>query len=364
MVFPQGFDGTTLSLNIVLIPRNQNPFDPYPTGLPAPDDNAIPFADLKPQFEIKVVKGLDEWPMSNAAGIREPKPFAIAVDDAVNKKALLQGIANDLGTKINVTNSKDKAESVDDFKTHSVNKYLPESYRNSFNFISPRHKNAKTDDSYHCAVRNDTKKNDLWKNSDELSWGQVFGYILRQPLLAKACGMIYSAEINVAADPTMFEKGSYIYADIINDDYSRIQKELLEDSNGPFIKRYAARLPKLIVNETRPVFAPLLFPVMYRKAFDAVDPEPKGQWDKIFAELNEYNDGFAKIVHAQQPVSSNLLSEHQDGAHPVKDAGIRLAWDDEQILIWYIRQLEVNPEEAGKQSGCTTRRVWISHRCP
>src|SRR5215207_6365834 len=97
MVFPQGFDGTTLSLNIVLIPRNQNPFNPYATGLASPNDNAIPFADLKPQFEIKVVKGLDEWPLSNAAGARQPKPFTIVVQEAINKKALLQGIANDLG---------------------------------------------------------------------------------------------------------------------------------------------------------------------------------------------------------------------------------------------------------------------------
>ncbi|HZG24092.1 MAG TPA: hypothetical protein VEZ17_05900, partial [Chitinophagaceae bacterium] len=66
MVFPQGFDGTKLSLNIVLIPRNQNPFDPYLTGLPAPDNSATPFAELKPQFEIGIVKGLDEWPLSNA----------------------------------------------------------------------------------------------------------------------------------------------------------------------------------------------------------------------------------------------------------------------------------------------------------
>src|SRR4030095_16347472 len=115
----------------------------------------------------------------------------------------------------------------------------------------------------------------------------------------------------------------------INTDYASIQSQLLEDANGPFIKRYAARLPKLIVSTPRAVFAPLLFPVLYRKTTDAVDPEPKGEWDKIFQEVNEYNDGFAKIIHVAQPVSGNLLSETQDGFHPVKDLGIRLAWDDE-----------------------------------
>ncbi len=42
MVFPQGFDGTNLSLNIVLIPRNQDPFVTYATGLAAPNDAATP----------------------------------------------------------------------------------------------------------------------------------------------------------------------------------------------------------------------------------------------------------------------------------------------------------------------------------
>ena len=35
----------------------------------------------------------------------------------------------------------------------SVKKYLPDSYRKSFNFVAPRTPNAVTDDAYHCAVR-------------------------------------------------------------------------------------------------------------------------------------------------------------------------------------------------------------------
>lgn len=349
MVFPQGFDGKILSLNIVLIPRNQNPFEPYVTGLPAPDHSAIPFAELVPQFELGIVKGLDEWPMSNAtAASRKPVKIPLMVEEATNKLALLKAIADDFGVKINVDNTTDKAEPLiaEDI---SVHKYLPESYRDSFNFTTPRHKNATTGDGYHCAIKKDTKKKPGWGNNDDLSWGQIYAHILRQPMLARACGMIYRAQVSVEDNPALFAKGSYIYADIVSTEYAQIQSKLLEDADGPFVKRYAARLPKLVVGTQRPVFAPLLFPVLYRKLIDAVDPEPKGQWDKIFAELNEYNDGFAKIVHAAQPVSVNLLSERQDGAHPVKDAGIRLAWDDEQILIWYIRQLSQNPEDPGKR---------------
>ncbi len=287
--------------------------------------------------------------MSNAtAAGRVPVKVPVNVTAATNKKALLTAIANDLGAKINVDNTTDKAEAVIP-ESVSVRKYLPVSYRESFNFTTPRHPNARTDDSYHCAIRKDTKKKPGWANKDDMSWGQVFAHILRQPMLARACGMIYTAQVSVADNAALFEKGCYLYVDMVNADYVPIQNALLEDVDGPFVKRYAARIPKLIVNTPRPVFAPLLFPVLYRKAIDAVDPEPKGEWDKIFQELNEYNDGFAKIVHASQPVSSNLLSEQQDGAHPVKDAGIRLGWDDEQILIWYIRQLAQNPLEPGKR---------------
>ncbi len=346
MVFPQKFDGNTLALNIVLIPRNQDPFLPFPTTLPAPDDSAIAFADLVPEFELEIVRGLDEFPLSNAsAPTRIPVKKTISVDTAVNKKAILQAIATDFAGRINLTNS-DKANNIiaEDL---SVKKYLPETYRNAFNFTTPRHPNAVTDDSYHCALRKEATKKPNWQDTDDVSWGQLYANILRQPMLAKACGMIYSCEVSVADDPTLFEKGCYIYADIINADYASIQTQLLEDVDGPFIKRYAARMPKLIVAEARAVFAPLLFPVLYRKVADVVDPEPKGQWDKIFQEVNEYNDGFAKIIHATQPVSGNLLKEAQDGFHPVKDLGIRLAWDDEQILIWYVRQLSENPEEPG-----------------
>ena len=346
MVFPQGFDGNKMKLNIVLIPRNQDPFNSN-TGLPAPDHVATPFADLIPEFEIKIVKGLDQWPLSNSTNVGSvPETIPVNVTAAANKKTLLEAIGNEFGAKINLDNTTDKAET----QEITVNKYLPETYRGAFNFTTPRHKNAKTDDSYHCAIKEPAKKKPGWKNSDDMSWGQVFAHILRQPMLAKACGIIYSTEITISDNPEWYEKGSYIYVDLVNADYNDIQERLFEDADGPFVKRYAARLPKLVINEPRPVFAPLLFPVLYRQATSLVDPEPpKAPWDQIFAELNEYNDGFAKIVHAAQPVSSNLLSEQQDGVHPVNDLGFRLAWDDEQILIWYIRQLTHNPEDPGKR---------------
>lgn len=350
MVFPQGFDGTHLSLNIVLIPRNQDPFKVWPTGVPG-NENSTPFADLVPQFEVAIHKGLEEWPIGNVGTIVK---LPVTVDAAVSKKAALEGIATQLGAKINMDGSTaaktDKAPDTPLPENQSVQKYLPESYRTAFNFTNPRHPNAKLDDSYHCAVKKDTPKKDGWKNNDDLSWGQVFAHILRQPMLARTCGMIYSATIDLTTHADMLEKGGFISVNMVDAQTQAIQNALLEGTGGAFVKRYAARIPALTMGAGRPVFAPMLFPVLHKKTTDATDPlPPNAGWDKIFAELNEYNDGYAKIVHAGQQVSNNILSERQDGPAPQTDTGIRLAWDDEQIMIWYLRQLSANPMEAGKR---------------
>ena len=72
-------------------------------------------------------------------------------------------------------------------------------------------------------------------------------------------------------------------------------------------------------------------------------PSAPGNYDAAFLEAADYDDGFAKVVHGMQPVSQNLLAEDPDGFAPLTDIGIRLGWDDEQILIWQNRQLKADP---------------------
>jgi hypothetical protein len=103
------------------------------------------------------------------------------------------------------------------------------------------------------------------------------------------------------------------------------------------IKRYAARIPALSVK--RSLFAAVQFPVS--------DGPLPGNYDPIFIEAEDYDDGFAKIVHSMQPVSANLLLEPGDerqGLPPTRDFGIRLGWDDEQLLIWQNRQMTIDPD--------------------
>ena len=148
------------------------------------------------------------------------------------------------------------------------------------------------------------------------------------PFLAKELGMIYN---EITLEGSYFKKGGWLYVDFVqNTTYSQIPG---------ILKKYAARIPPLETGKTRNLFAAILLPI-------PLSSDVKTKFDTLSVEAAEYDDGFAKIVHAFQPVSTNLLLEDPDGSHPVKDVGLRLGWDDEQILIWYMRQLAADPDSA------------------
>ena len=59
--FPQGFDGNILKLNIVLLPRNQNPLTNAITLQP-PIPDAPPFATANILFTANVIDSLENFP--------------------------------------------------------------------------------------------------------------------------------------------------------------------------------------------------------------------------------------------------------------------------------------------------------------
>ena len=347
MTLPQQVDENgILSLNIVFIPRNINPLKEVNTNY-GTGNKAKAFVNVQPQFDIKVVNNPDEFPgkvPANEKVINPVSPFVYsgnmekiyttlrnAVDQ--NGKPKYFDIDESRSTDVN-PNSKHTAQKAETNRGLAIRKYLPLSYRNAFNFTAPRIKNAVTDNSYFCALR-DQKPPIPFVKDDKVSWGKVYAHLMRQPLMAKQAGLIYEAKIQLAADD--FENGGWLYVDIKpNTDYAQEQNNSLPDAQGPFIKRYAARIPILENNEARSLFAAVLFPVM------KTGESPVGNFDDLYIEASRFNEGFATIVHANQPVSGNLLREQQDGFHPQKEVGIRLGWEDEQILIWYLRQLAVD----------------------
>jgi hypothetical protein len=354
MALPQSIDAAgILSLNIVFIPRNINPLTDVNTIF-GTANKAKPFVKVQPQFEIKIVNDPNEFPGKVAASEKvldtiSPFEYSAVAEEIYktlrdakdeNGKAKYFDIDDTRSSDNPAVDAKHRAPKPALNRDNAIRKYLPLSYQSAFNFTSPRIKNAVTDDSYHCALRDQTPPV-VFVKDDKVSWGKVYAHLMRQPLMAKKAGLIYSTKIKLEAGD--LQKGGWIYVDIKNaaDYFKEQNKSLTTPGADPFIKRYGAKIPVLKKNEARNIFAAVLFPVM--KPGEA----PTGIYDDLYIEAARFTEGFATIVHANQPVSGNILKEEQDGFHPQKESGIRLGWEDEQILIWYLRQMAV--EENGTE---------------
>ncbi len=343
LAFPQGVDvAGKLSVNLVFLPRNISPLDDVQL---AGGGTAPPFAGVQPQFTIKVVNNPNEFPGKLTAAPNE----VVRPMDALVYSAQTAGIYQKLKDAkkpdgitpkyfdIDESRSADRpsglAHTAGDAlpKNMAVRKYLPVSYRQAFNFTAPRTPNAVTDDSYHCAIRDEKPDPTFVPGDGKVSWGKVYANLMRQPKIAKAAGLIYSTTVQL--DPGDLEQGGWIYADILAGDYSAEQAASELGADPTFIKKYAAKIPPLKAGESRSLFAAVMFPVVKAGA------NPDGIFDELFIEAARYADGFAGLAHSFQPKSHNLLIETADGFHPQKEMGIRLGWDDEQLLIWYLRQM-------------------------
>jgi len=334
LTFPQKLEGNTLSLNVLIIPRNIDPTKSLVTGLGGGVPDAPPFQSANLQLEAKVISDLSVFP----SDLVTSTPFALT---GVSIPAQAKDVFASLAAKFNISVTTDAAPPVD--SNHFIKKYLPLSYRNAFNFTNPRVPEAVIDDSYECAVRNG-KLNPAFVPSDPtaVSWGQVFAYLLRQPDLARSVGFIQSSTIIITNNT--FINGGWLYVDVAptSDFYTQAQAE------KSLIKKYAARIPALTISKDRDIFAALQFPVLFKEKPADPDPVPAGNFDQIFIEASEYDTGFAKIVHTYQPLNGNFMKEEEDPESlPRKDLGIRLGWDDEQLLIWQNRQMMEDPDKSG-----------------
>jgi hypothetical protein len=348
LTFPQFYDGAELGLNIVVLPRDQNPLaNAIEDDATIPD--APPFADAGLSFTASIFDSLTGFPHNHAP----IQGLALTTVAPANSRAIFEGLAAQLSiVNLGTTNRNidlaaipvEHKPSAARTRELTVKKYLPETYRQAFHFTAPRHANLVTDDSYHCAIRGGKPVPGFQRSGEFVSWGKVFAHLTRQPFLAEQAGLIYRTSLTIQA--AHFPNGGWLYVDLApGSDY----REQL-DADHTFIRRYAARIPRLVAAEPRHVFASILFPVLFKVNPGDADPPPPGtNYDQLFIAAAEYDDGFAKIVHCRQPTNRDLLEEKNDGAYPVKDVGVNLGWDDEEITDRYIRQLEIDP--AGGMDG-------------
>ena len=164
----------------------------------------------------------------------------------------------------------------------------------------------------------------LPKPAASIAWGQLISYILRQPALAQACGFVYRTSITI--DPALLADVSWISFAI---DASNAANPFVPDLATPdAIRSYAARLPALTAD--RKLFAAALFPVVAAPDSNLAEPDLEAQ---------TYDDGFAQVVHCNQPPTVDTSTGSTTGLAPGAEAGMQVGWDDEQVTIWLDRSV-------------------------
>ncbi|HKR85575.1 MAG TPA: hypothetical protein VJS37_15560, partial [Terriglobales bacterium] len=194
LAFPQHIDGDQLKINALLLPTQNllNSLTPFPSELNPGGSVDLPnFIAANFTLELKVLKGLSTYPFS-APGegvVVDTLPTGAAFPPDL--PALYEGLAAqfNIDTSVSGTTAGADAPRAD---SDGIRKYLPLSYRGAFNFTLPRTQFAKVDDSYHCAIQKSPRPDLTFKQSgDEVTWGRIIAFCLRQPLLAERMGLLY-----------------------------------------------------------------------------------------------------------------------------------------------------------------------------
>jgi hypothetical protein len=334
--FPQAWTDGVLSLRIVALPRG-TPMTSLMTGVPGLAD-APAFADGELQLDARVIPSLDKLP--------DPGDVTSTIDLGVGSPADRRPLYEVVEAQFVIDPALEAATKNPRRPGRQIKKLLTPSYTGAFAFAGPRTPYAVLGDEYACAMRRGCQ---LGKPagpppSDKTTWGRVLSQCLRQPLLAEQMGLLFSADVTVPAG--LFANGGWLFVGLgptsAYADHVAAQPDLLAV--------YAARIPALAAN--RALFAPVLFPVTATPL--------AGDYDEIFGEAAGYDDGFAKIVHcAQQTTGIPIGLESEQTAQgrapaPVRDSGVQLGWDDEQLLVWKNRQI-ADPATETRQSPMVVR---------
>jgi hypothetical protein len=313
--FPQSWNGTELELRILTAPFG-NPMQPWSIGLPA-------FADARLVLAARLIPGVEQLPQpANAT-----EHIVLQVQTPANIAQVYQKVAVEF--QVDAAAPQPYVAPV---KT-TFRKMLMPSYLQASGYTQPRTEFAVTGNDYICALADGPRPAKRPpKPPVPPKWDTVLAMALRQPLLAEKLGLIYRATLT-PDDPAIFENGGWIYVSLHDtSDY------FAASSGVDFLKLYAARLPALTTGDERPLFAPVLFPV-------SATP-PAGSFDETLHEAEVYADGFARLPHTFQADRAdylNLSQQNERRLRPFEETGLRLGWDDEQIVIWLNRQLTEDP---------------------
>lgn len=178
LTFPQRIAGRALDLNVLLLPTQRllNELAPFPSVLKPGTTIELPkFISANLGLEVQAIKGLSAYPFSDPAVLAADgaslEPFATAAAFPTNFPTLYEGLASQFKLVDKSSARNTEGAPVPFADADGIRKYLPKSYRAAFNFTNPRTEFAKTDDSYHCAIKKSSKPNPAFPpRVDEVTW--------------------------------------------------------------------------------------------------------------------------------------------------------------------------------------------------
>ena len=315
MAFPEYWDSTKkkLNVNLLMLPRG-NPLKPLGSG--------PQFAGTTILVKAQFIAGLGTLPLTTSA-ITRSVPFSAA--PPLGAVALFQGLLSSLPAGTTVTESKLGALPPAQAR---IKKSLPASYTNAFAFERARNDDFSVGDGYGCALRAQNPgqlQPPQGPPPKIIAWGQILSFVLRQPALARAVGLSYSFPLDM--DPALVKDGGWLFFTL---DDSNPGNPYVGESPD-FTRSYAARIPQLASNADRRIFAATLFPIL-------AAPDARYAAPQLEAEI--YDDGFAQVVHCNQPQTIDTASLDPDQIAPGAEGGIQIGWDDEQVTVWLNRQID------------------------
>jgi hypothetical protein len=315
MLLPQSWDGHQLIANLLLLP-NGDPTAPVPLV----SGQELPFANAQPVLRAALLPGLavPPWGPSVTTAMLTYVPLTLPYSST--QSAIFAALSSEYTPAVPPLTQP----------TAIIRKDLPESYLEATGFQTPDPTYFTARDGFGCALGTATP-NKTPVTPYTIAWGEIISYALRQPLIAQAMGLMY-LQVSIPLTPAQVTGGGWIWLEIDSSSQSNWYAKLVTEQPTA-VYTYAARLPSLS-SAAQDVFAAILFPTVSAN-YDAQT------MDTAQNEADLYLDGFAKIVHASQPISSDAVTGDATTIVPGTDAGIQIGWDDEQVTTWVNRQIGI-----------------------
>jgi hypothetical protein len=323
MLLPQSWDGHQLVANLLLLP-NGDPTAPVPliTG------SELPFSKAQPVLRAALLPGITvpPWDPSITPAMLTYIPLTLTYSTA--EGPIFSALSSQYTPSLPLLTQPGGA----------IFKDLPPTYLEATGFQTPAADTFTTGDGFLCSLGSPASTPSTVPVSPRtIAWGEIISYALRQPLIAQAMGLIYS-QVAIPLTPSQVSTGGWIWLEIDTSNDSNWYARLLGE-NPQAVSTYAARLPAL-TTAAQDVFAAVLFPTVPGNYISQNLDDAQGEADL-------YLDGFAKIVHVNQPTSSDAVTGNSSTIVPGTDAGIQIGWDDEQVTTWINRQVNIAQGLAG-----------------